>query len=622
MRIYKSTVCIILALCLCACGVQPGANETTESTPASGPETVSGPALSDYTLPESSPAYGNGLTDAQNVIVQTALSYFYKGDAVQYGSFSMSDGKRNIAQIIQQTNNRSPEDSSIYNSHYTVCSAYPHDTYFNALGYHLLNPDDMPDILFRIQQSLSKNYTEYSPEELDELLGLVCTTVYLTEYAYGLRSEGKTELVPYFYSSLTTEGSSPAHEAEFTDGSTQDLTNDQIQEMIDNLQPGDIITAYDYKGGSGHAMMYLGEANYQGRKLQYVIHSSGYNFTFGSNDKAVINGEKIKGSAILKPDGTFSEIYNKDNSYYKIAKFLNNAYQRGLVDPESGEQDWNAVAAKLSARQVDLMWYSWQVGFTNSSDYAANGATFIYIPVADQQYYADADRYFGADRVWAVGSKVSDEKYQLILKFLDWYASPEGMTFQHVGIEGLNYTKNEDGTFTKLHDDALALNLEVPAEYGGGGYSDGNNAINQWIGASICVNPDNGERFPMKFWKSYKEWERENDKTKAEWQEKFGAENPVDYMLKNGMLTPSPSVGFAPPEDSLDIQSKREDVNKQLCTYTWKMIFAKDDAEFDALWDEMIEKMDGFGYKELYEYDCGVWQVEVDAKAAAAAAAK
>ena len=295
MRIYKSTVCIILALCLCACGVQPGANETTESTPASGPETVSGPALSDYTLPESSPAYGNGLTDAQNVIVQTALSYFYKGDAVQYGSFSMSDGKRNIAQIIQQTNNRSPEDSSLYNSHYTVCSAYPHDTYFNALGYHLLNPDDMPDILFRIQQSLSKNYTEYSPEELDELLGLVCTTVYLTEYAYGLRSEGKTELVPYFYSSLTTEGSSPAHEAEFTDGSTQDLTNDQIQEMIDNLQPGDIITAYDYKGGSGHAMMYLGEANYQGRKLQYVIHSSGYNFTFGSNDKAVINGEKIKG---------------------------------------------------------------------------------------------------------------------------------------------------------------------------------------------------------------------------------------------------------------------------------------------------------------------------------------
>ena len=93
-------------------------------------------------------------------------------------------------------------------------------------------------------------------------------------------------------------------------------------------------------------------------------------------------------------------------------------------------------------------------------------------------------------------------------------------------------------------------------------------------------------------------------------------------MKAHDMLKASPSVGFAPPEDSLDIQTKRSDVNKQLCTYTWKMIFAKDEAEFNALWDEMVTQMDGFGYKELYAYDCGVWQVEVDAKAAAAAAAQ
>ena len=328
--------------------------------------------------------------------------------------------------------------------------------------------------------------------------------------------------------------------------------------------------------------------------------------------------EKVKGSAILKPDGTFSEIYSRDNAYYKIAKFLFKANQMGLVDPESGEQDWNAVAAKLSARQVDLLWYSWQVGFSNTSEQKAAGSTFIFIPVADMSFYADADRYYGADRVWAIGSKVDGDKYQRILEFLDWYASPEGMTFQHVGLEGLNYTVNEDGTFTLLRDDALALNLPVPEAYGGGGYSDGNNAINQWIGAAVCMNPDNGERFPSKFWSSYREWERENDKTKAGWQEKFGAETPVDYMLSHGMLVPSPSVGFAPPEDSLDIQTKRSDVNKQLCTYTWKMIFARDEAEFEALWDEMIVQMDGFGYKELFEYDSSVWQVELDAKNAAA----
>ena len=111
-------------------------------------------------------------------------------------------------------------------------------------------------------------------------------------------------------------------------------------------------------------------------------------------------GEKIKGSAILKPDNTFGKITDRENSYYKIAKFLNKAQQRGLVDPESGTQKWDNVATKLSARQVDLLWYSWQVGFTNSSDYAAQGSTFIFIPVGDQTYYADADRYYGADRMW------------------------------------------------------------------------------------------------------------------------------------------------------------------------------------------------------------------------------
>ena len=34
----------------------------------------------------------------------------------------------------------------------------------------------------------------------------------------------------------------------------------------------------------------------------------------------------------------------------------------------------------------------------------------------------------------------------------------------------------------------------------------------------------------------------------------------------------------------------------------------------------MIEQMDGFGYAQLYEFDCANYQVEVDAKIAAAQA--
>ena len=190
-------------------------------------------------------------------------------------------------------------------------------------------------------------------------------------------------------------------------------------------------------------------------------------------------GQKLKGSAMLMPDNTFKKLYERDSAYYTITKFLNQAYQRGLVDPDSGTQNWDSVMNKLSTGRADMMWYSWETGFWNNVERLNAGTAFRFIPVEDQTYYADADRYFGSDRMFGIGAKVEGEKYDRIMEFLDWYASPEGATFQHDGIEGLNYIVGEDGKFVPYKDDALMNNLPVPEEYGGGGYNDGNNAINQ-----------------------------------------------------------------------------------------------------------------------------------------------
>ena len=169
-----------------------------------------------------------------------------------------------------------------------------------------------------------------------------------------------------------------------------------------------------------------------------------------------------------------------------------------------------------------------------------------------------------------------------------------------------------------IYDDALMNNLPVPEEYGGGGYNDGNNAINQWIVSSICVNPLTGERYAQKFWQSYKDMTM--TQMKKEWQEFFGAEDSVDYMKKNDQLLASPSVDFTPKSDEEQpgLAPIRKDVNNALCNYTWQLIFCETDEDFDALWDVMVEKMDGFGFQELYDWDCANYQVEVDAKIEAA----
>ena len=327
-------------------------------------------------------------------------------------------------------------------------------------------------------------------------------------------------------------------------------------------------------------------------------------------------GEKLKGSAMLKPDYTFSPLYERENAYYKITKFLNQANQKGLVDPDSGTQNWDNACAKMSSGRVDVMWYSWQVGFWNSVDRLNAGTAFRFIPVNDMKFYADADRYFGSDRMFGIGAKVEGEKYDRIMEFLDWYASPEGATFEHDGIEGLNYVV-ENGKFKPYKDNALMDNLPVPDEFGGGGFSDGNNAINQWIVSSICVNPNTGERYAQKYWQSYKDMTM--TEMKKEWTEVFGAEDDVSWMKANDKLLASPSVDFTPAADNNDIIALRAEINSKLCEYTWNLIMTcSTDEEFETMWDAMVAELDGLGYKDLYEYDCGVWQPEVDAKKAAA----
>ena len=232
------------------------------------------------------------------------------------------------------------------------------------------------------------------------------------------------------------------------------------------------------------------------------------------------------------------------------------------------------------------------------------------------KFYADADRYFGSDRMFGIGAKVEGEKYDRIMEFLDWYASPEGATFEHDGIEGLNYVV-ENGKFKPYKDNALMDNLPVPDEFGGGGFSDGNNAINQWIVSAICVNPNTGERYAQKYWQSYKDMTM--TEMKKEWTEVFGAEDDVSWMKANDKLLASPSVDFTPAADNNDIIALRAEINSKLCEYTWNLIMTcSTDEEFETMWDAMVAELDGLGYKDLYEYDCGVWQPEVDAKKAAA----
>ena len=328
-------------------------------------------------------------------------------------------------------------------------------------------------------------------------------------------------------------------------------------------------------------------------------------------------GQEVNGSILLGNDNSITPLTDKDGAYYKMLKFLYQANQMGLVDPDSATQDWNAACDKMRQGRVHLFWYNWQRGFWNSPEKGEERQNYCGIPVGDMNVFQASDNYYGDGRAWAIGSGVSDEDRARILEFLDWLCSPEGLTMQHIGQEDFIYTVNDDGTYT-LTDIGLTRfseDPEVPEELGGGSWNDGNNQINQSIVANVEMNPVTGETFSSEYWASYI---KQNDTaTTKEWAEKFGAANEVEYLEKNGMLEPVPSVNLALAIDTTDIALIRSQCGDQVKTTSWKAIFAADDAEFDQLWDDMCTTLNGLGWEQLVEFDTEKYQPVIAAREAA-----
>ena len=327
-------------------------------------------------------------------------------------------------------------------------------------------------------------------------------------------------------------------------------------------------------------------------------------------------GQEVNGSVLIGTDNSIAPLTDKAGAYYKMLKFFYQANQMGLVDPDSATQDWNAIVSKMQDKRVYLYWYSWQYGFWNTPAKGNEGTNYIEIPVADTNLYQTSDTYYGDGRVLCVGSQVDDEHFARLMEFLDWYASPEGVQIQHGGTEGLIYTV-ENGKY-KLTEDGLnrfSAEVIVPDEMGGGNWNDGNNQINQWIVASCDINPDTNEPYATDMWSTTIEMNQTT--TTKEWTAKFGAADDVEYLTKNNMMTVVPSINMALAIDSTDISLIRKQCGDIIKDSSWRMVFAKDDADFESQWDAMASQLDGLGWSDLVAFDTEKYAPMLDARKAA-----
>jgi multiple sugar transport system substrate-binding protein/putative aldouronate transport system substrate-binding protein len=281
----------------------------------------------------------------------------------------------------------------------------------------------------------------------------------------------------------------------------------------------------------------------------------------------------------------------------------------GLVDPESTTQNYDTLFAKFQEGQVLFSWWPWlgQAAF-NTTTNLNEGKGFMLAPIQDQKIFSYGAEVYGGKQFIGIGSNAEDP--ERIAAFIDWLYSSEGVlanssqTSGSSGPEGLTWEmKDGEPVLTEFGKQALLDgDGDVPEEYGGGSYKDGVSALNVNTVLPIDINPDTGFPYAYTMWESYQN--ETTDPVKEDWSKNMGgAESTIGYLEENDQLLVAPGASYVAPEDSSEISTLRNQAKATIIEYSWRMVFAKDEAEFDQLLKEMQETADGLGYQTVLEFD-------------------
>lgn len=289
--------------------------------------------------------------------------------------------------------------------------------------------------------------------------------------------------------------------------------------------------------------------------------------------------------------------------YYRALKTNNELYRLGLFDPESTSQNFDTYSQKLSSGRYLVALWGWIIGNYNSAEKAANKDGFVTFMFEDSAPAMQTISTSGSNRMWALGANT--EYPERCLEIIDWLCSEEGMIIQNYGPKGLCWDYGEDGvpfmTDFGWQCQEDKKNTQMPAEYGGGTFEDGESKINHETIKLEQMIPGKTYSFSYKGWPCYAE-HYATELSKA-WSEEYagGATSGVDLYRKTGKVSvQSPAaIAYAKASLSEEGQQKRAQFAPIMKEYSWKCVYSADEAEFDANWKYMVETCKSYGYDDV-----------------------
>lgn len=316
------------------------------------------------------------------------------------------------------------------------------------------------------------------------------------------------------------------------------------------------------------------------------------------------------GFVLAKADGSDFQSIIEDNSIYvRMCKFLFEANQIGLVDPESVTQSYEECFNKYRDGRVFYSPWPWlgQSAY-NTAAHINQGEGFMFAPVEDLQVYSYGCNIKGSQKcVIGIGSQAKDPKR--LADFIDWLYSDEGISVNGAqlagataGPQGLTWEMGEDGPYlTEFGKQALLdREAQVPESEGGGSWTDGTSALN-FKSVTPSEKSENGYYFAYEMWDSVQELN--SSPLLDDWKSVMNAKSTREYLEKNNMLLVAPGCSYQAPVESSEQQTIRSQCKKAIQEYSWSMVFADNEEEFYSLLSQMQDAVKSYGYDSVIAYD-------------------
>lgn len=309
-------------------------------------------------------------------------------------------------------------------------------------------------------------------------------------------------------------------------------------------------------------------------------------------------------------DGSMApkSILDDDSAYKRALQYLFDANQMGLIDPDSKTQDYQTYKAKmLSGTYMATDFRNHGEVFSPNEDGTYMGFAPLWIDEFTLPTYAYSS--FGYTS-W-VGISADCENPEKVLAYLNWYYSIDGLRTVYNGPEGECWTwEGDTREFTESFLSAVAAGKTPELEDGG-----------IYTFYSFCSYPSVASAFPDLSGDGFVDakmnpgiYGTEPNQMYQDWQTIYGDYESMDaYQDANGRTNfmETSALFNLVPSESDEILTLQKRIGEVVIQKSWAMVFAKDQAEFDALWAEMQAEAAELGMEKVVADAIERWDMAV-----------